>query len=47
METVFGVAKEKGVSEEEVGAVLLNVMMASAGSTRHRALEVFETRIEG
>jgi len=31
IEQLFGVAKEKGISDDEIGAVQLHVMMVSAG----------------
>ena len=31
MEQLLGGAREKGISDEEIGAVQLNVMMVSAG----------------
>ena len=31
MEQLLGVAKEKGISDDEIGAVQLHVMMVSAG----------------
>ncbi len=45
MESLLGGAREKGLDEAAVGAVLLNVMMVAAGATRNKAQEVYETRV--
>ncbi|MEW5772108.1 MAG: hypothetical protein AB1916_01170 [Thermodesulfobacteriota bacterium] len=45
MESLLGVAREKGLDEDTVGAVLLNVMMVAAGATKNKAQEVYDTRV--
>ena len=46
MEHLLGGAREHGLNEDEVGAVLLHVMLVSAGATRNKAQEVWETRVK-
>lgn len=45
MEELLGTAREKGVSEDEVGAVLLTAMFVAAGATKNKAMEVYKTRV--
>ena len=40
MEHLLGVTKEKGISDDEVGAVQLHVMMVSAGRVMMQADDV-------
>lgn len=46
MESLLGVAREKGLDEDAVGAVLLNVMMVAAGAAKNKAQEVYKTRLD-
>jgi len=46
MEDLLGSAREKGLSPDEVGAVLLTAMFVAAGATKNKALEVYETRVK-
>ncbi len=45
MEELLGGAREQGLNQDEVGAVLLTTMMVAAGSTKNKAMEVYETRV--
>lgn len=42
MEHLFGGAKENGISKEELDAVLANVMLVAAGSTKNKAEAAFD-----
>ncbi len=42
MEQLLGVAKERGISEEELGAVQMHVMMVSAGRVMMQVDNVIE-----
>lgn len=46
MELLLGGAGDKGVSREEIGAVLANVMAVSAGSRKHKVEDVYKTRMK-
>jgi hypothetical protein len=46
MERLLGGAGDKGISREEIGAVMSNVMVVSAGSRKHKADEVMEKRLK-
>ncbi len=45
MEELLNTAKEKGLSQDEVGAVLLTAMFVAAGATKNKAMEVYKTRV--
>ena len=42
MEHLFGGAEENGIGKEEMNAVLANVMVVAAGSTKNKAREIFD-----
>ena len=42
MEHLFGGAEENGITQEELGAVVANVMVVSAGSAKNKAEKAFE-----
>lgn len=42
MEQLFGVAEESGISDEEIGAVQLHVMMVSSGRVMMQVDDVVE-----
>lgn len=41
MAHLFGVAKEKGISDEEIGAVQAIVMAGCGGRIRYQIMDVF------
>jgi len=45
MQDLLGGAKDQGLSNDEVGAVLMTTMLVAAGATRAKAVEVWETRV--
>jgi len=47
MEAYFGVAKDEGISKEELGAVQAIVMAVSAGRVSMQAKEAYRRMVEG
>ena len=45
MEELLGTAREKGLTQDEVGATLLTAMFVAAGAVKNKALEVWNTRV--